>query len=77
MRSCVHCELLPCLLIHERIDCSFLNERAAGQIGIQHTDNTILERINRGHGVEETIRALRLLKDNCFKVSLAEAYIMI
>lgn len=39
------------------------------QIGIQHTDNAILEKISRGHGVEETISALKLLKDNCFKVS--------
>lgn len=38
------------------------------QIGIQHTDNAILEKISRGHGVEETINALKLLKDNCFKV---------
>ncbi|CAM9295468.1 unnamed protein product, partial [Laminaria digitata] len=38
------------------------------KIGIQHTDNVILEKINRGHDVEATIDALRLLKDNCFKV---------
>lgn len=39
-----------------------------GKIGVQHTDNAILEKISRGHGVEATIDALRLLKDNCFKV---------
>ena len=42
--------------------------RVVGQIGVQHTDNAILEKISRGHGVEATIDALRLLKDNCFKV---------
>ncbi|CAN0421048.1 unnamed protein product, partial [Discosporangium mesarthrocarpum] len=40
------------------------------KIGVQHTDNVILEKISRGHGVEETIRALKLLKDNCFKVDI-------
>ncbi|CAN0221465.1 unnamed protein product [Ascophyllum nodosum] len=40
------------------------------QIGVQHTDNAILEKISRGHGVEATIDALRLLKDNCFKVDI-------
>lgn len=38
------------------------------QIGVQHTDNAILKKINRGHDVEATMRCLRLLKDNCFKV---------
>ncbi|CAM9532129.1 unnamed protein product [Ectocarpus sp. 4 AP-2014] len=40
------------------------------QIGVQHTDNAILKKINRGHDVEATIRCLRLLKDNCFKVDI-------
>eukprot|EP00903_Cladosiphon_okamuranus_P019815 g18212.t1 len=40
------------------------------QIGIQHTDNAVLEKINRGHDVEAAIRCLRLLKDNCYKVDI-------
>lgn len=40
------------------------------QIGIQHTDNKILEKVNRGHGVEEAIKAIYLLKENGFKVDI-------
>ncbi len=40
------------------------------QLGIQHTDDDILDGINRGHGVQATMDALRLLKDNCFKVDI-------
>jgi radical SAM superfamily enzyme YgiQ (UPF0313 family) len=39
------------------------------QIGVQHTDDAILTKISREHGLAETITAIRLLKDNCFKVS--------
>jgi ELP3 family radical SAM enzyme/protein acetyltransferase len=40
------------------------------QIGVQHTHDEVLEKINRGHGVAEVKEALRLLKDNCFKVDI-------
>lgn len=40
------------------------------QLGIQHTDNTILKKINRGCTTEDAIRAIRLLKDNCFKIDI-------
>lgn len=40
------------------------------QIGVQHTDNKILKKINRGHKVEDSIDAIRILKDNCFKVDI-------
>jgi len=40
------------------------------QIGIQHTDDAILEKINRQCYQKDTIQALKLLKDNCFKVDI-------
>mmetsp|Transcript_6372 Transcript_6372/g.8976 ORF Transcript_6372/g.8976 Transcript_6372/m.8976 type:complete len:569 (+) Transcript_6372:436-2142(+) len=40
------------------------------QLGLQHTNPQVLKKINRGHGVEEAKYALRLLKDNCFKMDL-------
>ena len=38
------------------------------QIGIQHTNNRLLEIINRGHTVEDSIRAIKLLKDSGIKI---------
>jgi ELP3 family radical SAM enzyme/protein acetyltransferase len=38
------------------------------QLGIQHIDPEILDRVNREHYVEHAIKAIRLLKENCFKV---------
>jgi len=38
------------------------------QLGIQHTDNTILKINNRGHTVEASKKAIKLLRDNGFKV---------
>lgn len=40
------------------------------QIGVQHTDNEILDYVNRRHHVEDSIRAIRLLKDFGFKVDI-------
>ena len=38
------------------------------QIGIQHTNNELLKIVNRGHTIEDSIRALKLLKDSGIKV---------
>ena len=38
------------------------------QIGIQHTNNRLLEIINRGHTVEDSMKALKLLKDSGIKI---------
>ncbi|MBT6691566.1 tRNA uridine(34) 5-carboxymethylaminomethyl modification radical SAM/GNAT enzyme Elp3 [Candidatus Parcubacteria bacterium] len=38
------------------------------QIGIQHTDNKILDKIQRGHDLQSSIEATRLLKETGFKV---------
>lgn len=38
------------------------------QLGVQHTDNKILDFIQRGHSVEQSILATRMLKDAGFKV---------
>lgn len=38
------------------------------QIGVQHTDNEILDLINRDHTIEESIRATKMLKDCGLKV---------
>ena len=38
------------------------------QIGVQHTDDKILTKINRGCYNKDTINAFQLLKKNCYKV---------
>jgi len=38
------------------------------QLGIQHTNNDILRMNNRGETIEITKRAIKLLKDNCYKI---------
>lgn len=40
------------------------------QLGVQHSDNTILRKINRGHTFEDACNAMKYLKDNCFKVDI-------
>ena len=50
------------LLEKRRLGCTRI------QLGIQHTDNKILELNNRGHHVEATVRAIKSCRDNGFKV---------
>lgn len=40
------------------------------QLGVQHTDDAILDYIHRQATREDTVRALKLLKDSCFKVDI-------
>ena len=40
------------------------------QLGVQHTDNEILKKINRGHTIEQAQEAIEYLKDNCFKIDI-------
>ena len=40
------------------------------QLGVQHTDNNVLKKINRGHDIECVYKAIKLLKDNCYKVDI-------
>lgn len=40
------------------------------QLGLQHTDNEVLRKINRGCTNEDAIRAIKLLKDSCFKIDI-------
>lgn len=40
------------------------------QLGVQHTDNSILKAVNRGHTIEDAEAGILLLKDNCFKVDI-------
>mgnify|MGYP002016113057 CR=1 FL=1 len=40
------------------------------QIGVQHTDNDILRYVNRGHTVEQSVKAIKLLKNFGFKVDI-------
>jgi len=44
------------------------------QLGIQHTDNEILRLNNRGETIEKAIKAIKLLKDNCYKI---DAHLML
>lgn len=40
------------------------------QLGVQHTNNEILKKVNRGHTVEQAYDAICYLKDNGFKVDI-------
>jgi ELP3 family radical SAM enzyme/protein acetyltransferase len=40
------------------------------EIGVQHTDDALLRCVNRGHGVKQSKKAIRLLKDYGFKVEI-------
>jgi ELP3 family radical SAM enzyme/protein acetyltransferase len=40
------------------------------QLGVQHTSNAVLKRINRGHDIECVYEAIKLLKNNCYKVDI-------
>jgi len=40
------------------------------QIGVQHVDNKILKKINRGHTIEQALDAMKYLKDNAFKIDI-------
>ena len=40
------------------------------QIGVQHTDDEILKKINRGCTTADAVRAVGLLKKHCFKVDI-------
>lgn len=40
------------------------------QLGLQHIDNTILKKINRGHTIETAIDAIEICKNNCFKIDI-------
>jgi len=38
------------------------------ELGVQAIDNRILDKIKRGHGVKEIIKATQLLRDSSFKI---------
>lgn len=40
------------------------------EMGVQHTDDKLLRKVNRGHKVADSRRAVRLLKDYGFKVEI-------
>jgi len=40
------------------------------EIGVQHTDDNLLKRVNRGHGIKKSKHAIHLLKDYGFKVEI-------
>lgn len=40
------------------------------ELGVQHTNDEILKKLNRGHGVKQSKAAIKLLKDNGFKVEI-------
>lgn len=68
------CETRPDTLIAEDGDDWIRRFRKWGitriQMGVQHTNNMILKKINRGHTVEASILALRKLKNAGFKVDI-------
>ena len=40
------------------------------ELGSQHTDDALLRRVNRGHGIKQSKAAIKLLKDYGFKLEL-------
>jgi ELP3 family radical SAM enzyme/protein acetyltransferase len=40
------------------------------QLGVQHTNNAVLKKIMRGHTIERAYEAIKLLKNNCYKVDI-------
>lgn len=40
------------------------------EIGVQHTNDDLLRRVNRGHGIKQSKRAIKLLKEYGFKVEI-------
>ena len=40
------------------------------ELGVQHTDDALLKKVNRGHGVKQSRQAIKLLKDYGFKVEI-------
>ena len=70
------------LTLEMRSDCININEIkrlrrfncTRVQLGVQHTNNDILRMNNRGESVQTTIRALKLLKNNCYKI---DAHLML
>lgn len=40
------------------------------QLGVQHTDNSILKKVNRGHTIETSIEAIQMCKEHGFKVEI-------
>ncbi len=40
------------------------------ELGLQHTDNAILDLVKRGHSIEDTMEAMRLLRHAGFKVDV-------
>ena len=40
------------------------------QLGVQHTNNKVLKKISRGHTIECAYDAIKLLKNNCYKVDI-------
>ena len=40
------------------------------QLGVQHNNNRILKKINRGHTFEDSCDVVELLRNNCFKVDI-------
>tara|TARA_A100001011_G_C14318317_1_gene849075 strand:- start:1383 stop:3161 length:1779 start_codon:yes stop_codon:yes gene_type:complete len=40
------------------------------QLGVQHTDDTILKKINRGHTFDDSVKAVEYLKNQGFKVDI-------
>jgi ELP3 family radical SAM enzyme/protein acetyltransferase len=53
---------LPTILEKRRLGCTRI------QLGIQHTDDEILNNNNRGHDFKRSVKAIKYLKNNCFKV---------
>ena len=40
------------------------------QLGVQHLDNGVLKKINRGHSISKVIKAMEICKNNAYKIDI-------
>ena len=63
-------ETRPDCITPERIQKLRIQGVTRVQLGVQHTDDNILRKINRKCYQADTIRAIKLLKNACYKVDI-------
>ncbi|MFH8092413.1 MAG: tRNA uridine(34) 5-carboxymethylaminomethyl modification radical SAM/GNAT enzyme Elp3 [Candidatus Aenigmatarchaeota archaeon] len=61
-------ETRPDYCFEEHVDALLEYGCTRIELGMQSIYNDVLDRVNRGHHVEETIRAIQIAKDSAFKI---------
>lgn len=63
-------ETRPDTITLDEIKCFRRYNATRIQLGVQHTNNNVLKTINRGHSIEAAYRAIKMLKENGYKVDI-------